>query len=230
MTTLRALAFGLARKTREVGLLETAKIGFRKLLRRDPPDPFDVRYGTDTTRKLDVYALGASIDKLEHATRYEAIPAELALKSLQAIDFDLRSYTFIDLGAGKGRSVMLASLFPFKTVMGVELSPKLTRVMANNFRVFTDNEQRCKDLQAVCADALEFQFPDSNLVLFMYNPFDAEIMQAVVSRLEQFATRHSVYVIYRRPNQRAVLDRSPAFSIVSDHGGEVTYVSKSRTR
>lgn len=228
MTSLRSIAFGIARKTREVGVIETAKTAARKLLRRDPPDAFDLRYGTDTTRKLDVYALGATLDKLEHANRYEAIPAEIAMRSLEAIPFDLSEYTFIDLGAGKGRSVMLASLYPFKRVIGVELSPKLTHVMAQNFELFTDTGQRCKDLKAICADALEFEFPDSNLVLFLFNPFDAEIMQTVVNRLEKFAANHMVYVIYRNPKQRAAWDRS-SFKIGYDLGGEVTYVSKANT-
>ncbi len=41
------------------------------------------------------------------------------------LDIDFEKFTFVDLGAGKGRIMLLASNFPFQRVLGVEFVPEL---------------------------------------------------------------------------------------------------------
>ena len=40
----------------------------------------------------------------------------------------IQDYTFLDIGSGKGRVLMLASDAPFRHIVGVELSPALTAI------------------------------------------------------------------------------------------------------
>jgi len=45
---------------------------------------------------------------------------------------DIRDYAFIDLGCGKGRVTTVASEFPFREVIGVELSTALAATARAN--------------------------------------------------------------------------------------------------
>ena len=44
----------------------------------------------------------------------------------------LRDFTFIDLGCGKGRVLLMASDYPFKKIIGVEFMPELHRAAQKN--------------------------------------------------------------------------------------------------
>src|SRR5579863_10298253 len=44
----------------------------------------------------------------------------------------IEEFAFIDLGAGMGRAVLLASEMPFREVIGVELNPTLARIARRN--------------------------------------------------------------------------------------------------
>ena len=41
--------------------------------------------------------------------------------------FDFREFIFLDLGSGKGRTLLMASDYPFRRIVGVELLPALNR-------------------------------------------------------------------------------------------------------
>jgi len=44
---------------------------------------------------------------------------------MQAMPIDLSKFTFIDLGAGKGRALLMASDYLFQKIIGVEFMPEL---------------------------------------------------------------------------------------------------------
>ena len=48
----------------------------------------------------------------------------------QETNLDFRAFTFIDLGSGKGRTLLMASDYPFRRIMGVELLPSLNEIAA----------------------------------------------------------------------------------------------------
>src|SRR5262249_51546264 len=52
---------------------------------------------------------------------------------------DKSKYTFIDVGCGKGRVVLLASQLGFNRVIGVEFSPWAGEIAAGNIRAFRGN-------------------------------------------------------------------------------------------
>src|SRR6266487_940212 len=45
------------------------------------------------------------------------------LRCLSGID--LSAFTFVDLGSGKGRALLIASMYPFARIVGVEVQPEL---------------------------------------------------------------------------------------------------------
>ena len=130
---------------------------------------------------------------------------------------NLRDYTFIDLGSGKGRTLLMASDYPFRRIVGVELLPSLHQIAQENLRLYTSASQQCFALESICADATTFPFPDGPLVLFLFNPFGEAGMRRVVANLEANLRAHPVpiYVLYHNPLLEHVLGESALLRKIS---------------
>ncbi len=90
----------------------------------------------------------------------------------------------MDIGAGKGRAVLLASRLCFRAAIGVELSPELARIARANVAIWQRaGKARCK-LHVLHQDALRFRWPRTSLLVFLYNPFACELFEQVLGRLE----------------------------------------------
>jgi predicted RNA methylase len=124
---------------------------------------------------------------------------------------DLSRYTFVDLGSGKGRVLLMASLYPFHRVVGVEVQPALDAVARQNVSRFVSDEQRCRRIETLCADAREFNFPATDLVVYLFNPFPDYVLREVLGNLVRSVQRHprSIYVLYNAPYDQKEFRRFP---------------------
>ena len=126
------------------------------------------------------------------------------------IEFD--PFTFVDLGSGKGRTLLMASEYPFRRIVGVELIADLHRAAEENIRVYHSATQRCTQIEAVCTDACEFVFPDTPLVLYLFNPLPEAGLQRVLRNLERSLEQspRRVWIVYHNPAMDSVLGASRA--------------------
>jgi hypothetical protein len=81
------------------------------------------------------------------------------LEALRQQAGDFHDFVFIDLGSGKGRTLLMASDYPFRRIVGVELLPALHQIAQENLSKYHSEKQKCFALESVCADALQFAFP-----------------------------------------------------------------------
>jgi hypothetical protein len=111
----------------------------------------------------------------------------------------LRDFTFIDFGSGKGRVLLMVSDYPFKRIIGVEFMPELHHVAEKNLASYTSEKQQCRQIESVCLDARDFQFPIEPLVMYLFNPFSeptfAEVLENLRRSIEQMP--RPVYIAYR---------------------------------
>ena len=114
---------------------------------------------------------------------------------------DLCAFTFVDFGSGKGRTLLMASDYPFRRIVGVELLPALHQVAVENLQKYTRDSQKCFALESICGDATAFPFPDDPLVLYLFNPLPEPGLRRVMANLGQSlrAHRRPVYVLYHNP-------------------------------
>jgi SAM-dependent methyltransferase len=142
---------------------------------------------TGNNRRLGVDHIASDPDELEHA--------------LDSLPSDLSGLTFVDLGSGKGRAVLVASQRPFRRIVGVEFAPKLHQAARANVARFPRSAQRCERIELVCADAVNYELPDEDLVIFMYNPFGLEVMRTIAAgaRASLRARPRRMYVLYTNP-------------------------------
>jgi len=188
---------------------------------------FDAAHGVVTEAllflgDLDPEAIGPSI---AHATHYEPTPVGDLERLLHHVPFALERSTFVDLGAGMGRAVFAAARFPFRQVVGVEISPALVAIARDNvkhFRRAADSDLHCRDVRIVRGDAATFRFPQGPLVVYLYNPFDAVLLARVTARLAR-EERPELAVLYHTPVERAVLEKHPAFVLTAEEPFGVVY-------
>ncbi|HEY6396040.1 MAG TPA: class I SAM-dependent methyltransferase [Solirubrobacteraceae bacterium] len=107
---------------------------------------------------------------------------------------------FLDVGAGKGRILFLAAQYPFRRVLGVELSDSLCGIARRNLAIHRDR-LRCPNVEVIGADALEYAIPDDVTFLYMYNPFSGAAFGTFVERILESLSRRPrhLHLIYNNP-------------------------------
>jgi len=165
---------------------------FWEFLRESTPERKRLRYGDveyDWEHKVDTTSAtvthrGRLIAAISGAP-YQPTEPGIFRKMIETLDIDLRDFTFVDLGSGKGRTLLMASEFPFHRIVGVELLPELHEIAQKNVSAFNDEKQRCREIELLCCDAREYQFPAEPIVLYLFNPLPAAALQAVIGDLER---------------------------------------------
>jgi SAM-dependent methyltransferase len=193
---------------------------------------FDAEHGVTTEAlvflgELDPDAIGPS---LEYATHYEPTPVAQAEALLDASPLSPERATFVDLGAGMGRVVLLAARRPFRAVIGVEISPALVEIARENLTTVRDPQRVARDVKIVGADALAYAFPRGDLVIFLYNPFRAAILGDVLTNLRASGEERDVVLLYHTPVERDAIEATGAFELVADLGFGLVYRREAESR
>jgi SAM-dependent methyltransferase len=125
----------------------------------------------------------------------------------QQASIDFHEFTFLDLGSGKGRALLLASDYPFRRIVGVELLPSLNEIAIQNLSRYRSESQRCFMMESICADATVCNLPTEPLVVYLFNPFPESGLRHAFMNLETSldADPRPVYVIYHNPLLEPVL-------------------------
>jgi SAM-dependent methyltransferase len=144
---------------------------------------------------------------------YQPIEAPLFQEMLNALGIDYPQFTFIDIGCGKGRPLLMAAEYPFHRIIGVELLPELHRIAEENIRKFPQAQMRCNDVVALQGDATEFAFPADPLVAFMFHPLPESGFRKVVGNLAASIRENPrpIWLIYANPLFENIVIESGTF-------------------
>lgn len=181
---------------RMYGFWDTARYVLIHFLSWTEKDTFDRRHGTDTSHVLaarfdEQPAPGQRVQSL-------TIHPRILKYIFGHLPIDHPEFQFIDFGCGKGRALLCASEFPFRKITGVEWSQDLCDVARQNLKAYRSRTQQCTDLEVICGDVRNVPFPDSNIVLYMYNPFGPKIATEVYKNIQQHmkTSAHRFLVVF----------------------------------
>jgi len=171
---------------------------------------FDRRFGTDTftRRALSDLGVGAASGYDFEGWLTGPVNQQFFREIIRNTPADPRDFTFVDVGTGKGKAVMLATDYPFRRVIGVELSHELTEVARSNLRRYLAARGHTSTVQLLCRDFMKYEAPDEPVMFFFTNPFPSSIADLAIRHVEASIERNPrpVFVLYRKPG-RAVRDR-----------------------
>lgn len=190
-----------------------------------PIHPFDQMHGVDTSGLVPAKHLITGHPNDEHVTAYYGVAPSI-LRALidrwreTILPHPIGRYTFIDIGAGKGRGLLVASEYHFRKVVGIELNPSMAAVARQNVALWTkahsedSTAPRLAPIEVLEQDALDFDLPGIPTLLFLFHPFEAPVLKQLLERIEtQFARRSGTLdLIYVNAECAEVLDRHPAFT------------------
>jgi hypothetical protein len=187
-----------------------------------PTHPFDLQYGTDTSG----YVSGADLSTVSlsglYSTAYYGIAPSTLTQAFKLIPAEVEGFrypeqfTFIDLGSGKGRALLLASMQPFPAILGVEFAPDLCRFAVMNAAVFPGAGSR---IAVRNQDATTVIYPDGPLLVFLYHPFLLPVLRKVLANFEYQVKRNPrpCLLLYAYdPEESSVLQASRFFEKVWD--------------
>jgi len=142
---------------------------------------------------------------------YQPTDAALFRQMMDELPIDFSQFTFVDIGSGKGRTLLMASEYPFNRIVGVEILPELHRSAMDNIAAYSSSTQRCKKIDSVCGDAAEFVLPQAPLVIYLFNPLPAAGLAKLLDHAEQSlaAAPRALYVLYHNPLLNEHLRRRP---------------------
>jgi SAM-dependent methyltransferase len=188
MSRLRRIGPKIARE----GMISASRAALRIVFtpRRPIGAEFDARYGTDTAGNDPLWRHKSTSKNARFGGDYLPTDEGTFLRALSVIKEDFSALTFIDIGCGKGKPLLLASDLGFKHLVGVEFVPELVEVARKNLR-----NKNVSNGTIVHADAAEYEFPNKDCVVYFFNPFEPKILTQVIANLAKIK-RRKVYVIY----------------------------------
>jgi predicted RNA methylase len=176
--------------------------------------PFDDEHGTDTSGLIWGEDLSSGHRNDLWSTAYYGISPSLLTEVIGALKLEWERFTFIDLGSGKGRALLVASRFPFRKIVGVEFIPELSAAAVANIARFSAPWKTCGDIEAVNGDATEYAYPAGPMVIYLYNPFLGPVLKRCLKHLAKSLAKEprEVYLIYANPSfERLVKRYVPGF-------------------
>jgi SAM-dependent methyltransferase len=182
--------------------------------------PFDTQFGVDTSGYIGARELAVKHAHDAFNNGYSAIAPSVFReamrrwrKTLDSSRSCIESYSFVDVGAGKARPVLLAAELPFRKVIGVEINPALVTIAQWNAEKWRREGHARAPMRVVCADAAAFRWPRTPLLVYLYNPFERELVERLINRLRTAFDKgpHPLDVLYVNPVHSDLFGKGSGF-------------------
>jgi SAM-dependent methyltransferase len=178
---------------------------------------FDRKFAVDTAGTVYLPELRTD-PRYRDARFYGTCSCFFIRRALKSLPVDHREFTFVDMGCGKGKAMLVASDWPFRQIIGVEISSILLEVAERNIATYRGRKKGCRDFRLLCMDARAYEIPPGNLVLYFFNPFEEPLMREVLENVARSVAQcpREVFVIYKYPMLRPMMESLPFLSLVRE--------------
>lgn len=172
-----------------------------RVIYQERKENFDLSHGTDTEKFVSVKNFKPIGCHVKNSYGYEPTVTSVFNKIVASLVIQHREFSFIDIGAGKGRALMLAASYPFKKIIGVEFCKNLYETILRNIAMYRKESGGSQEFEVIHKDAVEYEFPSGHLVIYLFNPFDEKIMIKMTKKLKQITSQNGrkVVLIYCNP-------------------------------
>ena len=175
--------------------------------------PFDAEFGVRTSGLVAGRHLISGHRHDRHSTAYYGV-APSVFRSLvkrwrkSEPVASIEETTFVDVGAGMGRALLLASELGVKAAIGVELHPGLANRARKNAGIWRATGREHAPIRIVEGDAVEFPLPPGPVVAFLFNPFGAPVFRRLLKawRKDLLSAGRALDLLYVNNEQEAVLE------------------------
>lgn len=170
---------------------------------------YEKQFGIETTQFKK-----SNSDKFYH---YQGASYLVLLKVFPEIYKQTPSFTFFDIGCGKGRAMFVAESCGYTNLIGIDLDEELILSATNNIEKYKHknnfNSNRVQ-FTFLVANALEFNYKNEPTVYFLFNPFNAEVLKKVLEKISALTTSET-YFVYMNPKHAEVF-KTVNFKLVTE--------------
>lgn len=144
---------------------------------------FDWRHGVDTCGQHSVTELGFNDSIARRVYGFSSTPHRAIRVVLEHLPIDYSDWSFIDVGCGKGRVLLIAMNHPFRRIIGIEHAVSLAQICRENISNYS-GPRHCFNIDVLTEDAMAFSPPeDENFFVYLFNPFTPELLALFLNRL-----------------------------------------------
>jgi len=154
----------------------------------------DIYHKVDTQKYIELENLG--IDK-KLGSRYESVSYS-KLKEIFEFSLDKGFTSFLDIGCGLGRPLIVAGESGFVDLYGVDISSSLINQCYKHLK--SNNLQA--DLE--CSDVSAYNLPSGRLCIFLFNPFGEAKMKELFIKIAE--RNEETLVLYFNPKHFNIID------------------------
>jgi len=112
-------------------------------------------------------------------------------QAIRAVPLAPDEISFLDLGSGKGRPLVVASMLGCKAVHGVEIVEPVAEVARSNLARM--RWRRTHETSVTIADATHFQIPAQVNVVYIANSFGGETLSRVLENIRRSSAKYLLY-------------------------------------
>ncbi len=145
---------------------------------------WDLIHGVDTCGDIPLVTLDFQNKNKTAGLEYQSHHPRIIRAGLMSLKILYQDYTFVDFGCGKGRVLLVASEFPFRRIIGLEFAPQLAETARGNLKSYRATNRKCFEIEAITADAIEYELAHEPQVLYFYSPFARGVMDQIVQNIE----------------------------------------------
>jgi len=165
------------------------------------------KYKINTIKPVGLKALTIAEGDRSKSSPYEALNyyiLETLLENFRKLFPQEKS--IIDIGSGKGRVMVAAAHYGFKNITGVDFARELSEAAEKNINKIKTRFPGTT-FKIYCKDILNYTIDKGDKVFFLYNPFNKEIMEKFLEKIDRSVKEHlrTIYFIYANPQQKEVL-------------------------
>lgn len=135
---------------------------------------------------------------------YQGAGYALLYKILPEVFLLSGNLPFVDIGSGKGRALFVAEQCGFINLSGIELDESLVAGALINLKQYKPKHAG-SEFHFVCANALDYPYPNQKAVYFLFNPFSEVVLKQVVASILK-NTQHQTWIIYMNPKYNKAIE------------------------
>lgn len=165
------------------------------------------KYGINTIKPEKLKTLTIAEGDISKSSPYEAANyyiLENLLKNFRRLFPEEKS--LLDAGCGKGRVLVVAAYYGFTHITGVDFAEELCKEAERNMKK-AKIKFPAVSYKIVWNDILNFPLTGSDKVFFLFNPFNKEILEKFVEKIEWSLKDfpRTIYFLYASPKYADVL-------------------------
>lgn len=165
------------------------------------------KYNINTIKPVSLKDLTIEEGDITKSSPYEALNyyvLETLLENFRKL-FPLEN-SLIDVGSGKGRVMVAAAHFGFKNITGVDFAVELCAAAEKNINKIK-SQFPGTTFNIYCKNILNYTINAGDKVFFLFNPFNKEIMEKFLGKIDRSVKEHprTIYFIYANPQQKEAL-------------------------